>query len=311
MKIYRLILVTGFIILFLSSCLKDESFKLPYSGYVPLHLDDGWEISTPEGEDVDSELLDSAYRIIYNEDRYKLVKSLLVIRNGNIIAEAYPNDLNDLYQIQNIQSATKAITSLLTGIAFEKGLLDSLNQTLSSIYPNKFIKHQDKSHITLHHVLTMTTGIGFNNSDHTGAMYLSSNSVDYVLSLPMTNPPGYLFSYNDGNPQLISYAIQSRFGKPLSDFAEEYLFEPLGITDWIWESANEGTTFGAFSLFLKPRDMAKIGQLLLQSGNWEGRQLIDSTWISLATTEYYSYRPYWVYGYYFWLSPFENIFFYC
>lgn len=78
----------------------------------------------------------------------------------------------------------------------------------------------------------------------------------------------------------------------------------------MWESAKEGTTLGAFSLFLKPRDMAKIGQMLLQNGRWDNQQLVDSTWIALATQSHYEYRPYWVYGYYAWLSPFDDIFFY-
>lgn len=293
-----------------SSCLKDGPLKLPYNGFEPEGIGDNWIISSPENENMDSEKLETAYRIIFEEDRYRLIRSLLVIRNGKLIGEAHPHDLNDMYQVQNIQSATKSITSVLTGIALEKGFLESVSQKFSSIYPEMFTSHTDKRNITIDQVLSMSTGIGFENSDHTGEMILSDNSVEFVLSLPLIYQPGNSFNYNDGNHQLISYAIQKTYGRPMSDFAEEYLFEPLGITDWKWESAKEGTSFGAVSLYLKPRDMARIGQMLLQNGVWNNQQLVDSAWIDLATQPKHEYRPYWVYGYSFWLSPFEDIFFY-
>lgn len=291
----------------LASCIEESPFKLEYAGLEPRTLADGWVVSTPEAEGMDREVLESAYRIIHEEDRYRMIESLLVVRNGRLVAEAYPRDPDDIDRKQNIQSATKAITSLLTGIAFEEELLDSLQQTFSSIYPDRFTGHSDKADITIHQALSMTAGIAFVNSEHTGAMYLSDNSVEYVLSLPMEYSPGTSYNYNDGVPQLISYAIEQRYGRPLSEFARENLFEPLDITDWIWEAANEGTSFGAFSLYLKPRDMAKIGQMLLQDGMWNGRQVVQQSWIEVATRSHYEYRPYWVYGYYFWLSPFEDI----
>ena len=156
----------------------------------------------------------------------------------------------------------------------------------------------------------MTTGIGFVNSEHTGLLCLIDHSVEFVLSRPRVNPAGSMFDYHDGNPQLISYAIQHRYGKPLADFADEYLFKPLGITDWLWESSPDGINFGAFSLYLKPRDMAKIGQMLIQNGQWNGRHIVDSNWIDIATQAHQAYLPYWAYGYYLWVSPLEDIFYY-
>jgi CubicO group peptidase (beta-lactamase class C family) len=296
--------------LLLSSCLKEGPFKRLYEGFEPPENGDGWIISDPAAENMDPDVLENAYRIIYEENRYKLIRSLLVVRNGRLVAEAYPRDQKDMEQIQNIQSATKAITSVLTGIALEEGLLDSVSQRLSSIYPELFEDHPNKASITIHQALSMTTGIGFENSEHTALMYLSDRSVDFVLSLPRVYVPGTSYNYNDGNHQLISYAIQYRYGNSLAGFAEEYLFGRLGITDWMWESARDGISFGAFSLYLKPRDMAKIGQMLLQGGQWNGRIIVDSSWIALATRPHYQYLPYWVYGYSFWISPFEDIHFY-
>lgn len=302
---FRLLLPTGLVSLL--CCIGETPFKLEYGGYLPRTLDDGWTISTPEAEGMNGALLESAFRLIHEDDRYRMIRSLLVLRHGRIVAEAYPRDPNDIHQIENLQSATKAITSLLTGIAFEVGLLDSLGQAISSVYPERFTAHPEKAGITIHQVLSMTAGIGFENSEHTGAMYLSGNSVDYVLRLPMVYAPGTSYNYNDGLPQLISYAIERRYGQPLSEFARHNLFGPLGINEWFWDAGKEGTTLGAFSLFLKPRDMAKIGQMLLQDGTWNRVQVVPPEWIDLATQSHYEYRPYWVYGYYFWLSPFEEI----
>ena len=157
-----------------SSCLKDEPFKLYYYGFQPVDRNDGWQISTPENENMDRALLDVAYQ-----------------------------------------------------------LLDSVNQTLFSIYPEHFTNHPEKSNITLHHALTMTTGIDFYNSINTKTLYeTEKSSVEFVLSLNKKYEPGVVFKYHDGAPQLLSAAVQKRYGAPFSEFANENLFKPLGITEW-------------------------------------------------------------------------------
>jgi CubicO group peptidase (beta-lactamase class C family) len=293
------------IILCLSSCLEDEAVKPEYKGFQPLVTGDDWQVSTPSAERMDEDLLNAAYQLVFNDERFVMARSLLVLRNGKIVAEAYPNHPGDAEKMENIQSCTKSFTSILTGIALEKHYLDSLQQPLSSICPEFFQNHPDKKNITIAHALTMKSGINFENGDHTEILYRTGgSSADYVLSLPVNYQPGIVFHYNDGTPHLLSAAIQSRYGKPLSSFAGEFLFKPLGITGWKWESAKDGTTFGAFSLFLKPRDCAKFGQLLLQKGRWGNRQLVDSTWIAKATAPVVtSEGPGPAYGYYFWVYP--------
>ena len=100
----------------------------------------------------------------------------------------------------------------------------------------------------------------------------------------------------------MSKAIEVKTGKSLREYAKEKLFEPLNIQDWKWENAKDGTTFGAFSLYLKPRDFAKVGQLLLQNGMWENEQLIDSNYLSVATSHLTTSENNYPYGYYFWLD---------
>jgi CubicO group peptidase (beta-lactamase class C family) len=289
------------------SCLKDEPYKLPYSGFQPVDTGDGWIISSPEEENMDSIKLDRVFRYIYREDEYFLVRSMIIVRNGKIVAEAYPHDPDDIDQIQNVKSDTKSFTGILTCIALQNRILDSVNQKLSDVYPEYFVNHPDKKDITIKHALTMRTGCSGELKNSGYKRFFTDNSIEYSLSAPWSYKPGTTFFYTDGNPQLISFAIQKRYGKPLSEFAREYLFDPLGIVDWYWQAGKDGVTFGASNLNLKPRDMAKFGQMLLQYGRWGNIRVIDSTWVREATRPHYSSNG-WAYGYYFWIYPGENVY---
>jgi len=302
-KIYTLILLLGF----LAACMEDEPFKLSYAGFEPREINDGWLLSTPEKENVDRLKLERVFNTFYNENRFRLFRSLIIVRNGRIIAEVYPHDPNDIYKIQNVKSVTKSITSILTGIALKQNYLTSLNERLSDIYPEYFEKYTDKKEITIRHALTMQTGIYFINDIHYDDFYNADDITDYILSLPLNEPPGKVFRYGDGNPNLVSFAIQKRYGKSLGDFANEFLISPLNITEWKWETSKNGVGFGGTNLYLKPRDMAKIGQMLLQNGRWNNQQIVDSAYIAEATKE--QVKNYW-YGYYFWTFPdtFHGIF---
>jgi len=302
---FRKYVVILMLALVISSCLKDEPFKDPYEGFQPVSRNDGWMISTPENEGMDRSLVDEAYQLVYKDTRFTMARSLLIIRNGKLVAEAYPHDKADMDRIANIQSMTKSYTSILTGIALKQGILDSVNQTFYSIYPEWFSSNPEKKDLTLKQALTMTTGIDFNNSEDTRILYQTkASSVEFVLSLPENYKPGVVFHYHDGAPHLVSAAIQKRYGKPFSEFADQHLFKPLGIGDWKWEAAHDGNTFGAFSLYLKPRDVAKFGQLLIQNGNWNGQSIVDSAWIAEATKPLVNSSVLGTpYGYFFWIYP--------
>jgi CubicO group peptidase (beta-lactamase class C family) len=303
-KIFIVILIV-ILSLCQSGCIKDEPVKNIYNGYQPTSIGDDWQLSTPSVENMDEGYLNTVFQLVHSNDRFIMARSLLILRNGKLVAESYPHDPDDVNRIENIQSCTKSFTSILTGIALTKGFLDSLNQTFNAIYPDYFINHQDKKNITIENALTMKTGINFIDGDNTRPLYeTDGSSIDYILSLPKNYEPGIVYHYNDGSPQLISAAIQERYGKPLSVFANDFLFKPLGITDWKWEAANDGITFGAVSIFMKPRDIAKFGQLLLQNGKWGNEQIVDSNWIAEATKSIVTmHSPGTCYGYYFWIYP--------
>ncbi|MDP2040353.1 MAG: serine hydrolase [Algoriphagus sp.] len=289
----------------LNSCLTDEPLKLEYESFTPIALNDGWQLSNPEAENINRTKLEQAFKLVYDEQRFVMAKSLLVFRNGKLVAEAYPNNPEDIRKHNNIQSCTKSVTAMLLGVAIQQNLLTSLEGKLYDIYPSLFDTDLDKREITLSHALTMRSGIDFRNDKHTLKLYSTSkNSTEYVLSLDRKSMPGTAVQYNDGDPHLISKVIEMKSGKSLANFANEHVFEKLGISNWKWESAKDGTTFGAFSLFLTARDLGKIGQLLLQNGTWKNEQIVNASYLKSAVTHHVygdlNNKPY---GYYFWLYP--------
>jgi len=298
----KMLLYAG-LLLSCASCIKEKPIKRAYGGFTPEQLADGWTITSPEAQNMDRTILDSAYRLVFQSDRYLMAKSLLVIRNGQLVAEAYPKDANDRDAVNNIQSCTKSFTSVLTGIALKEGLLTSTDQKISEIYAEAFSPFPEKKNITIRHALTMQTGLQFDNDKNTLHLYQAENSIRFILSREKQSEPGTSMNYNDGSPHLLSAAIQKRAGLSFEQFAQQHLFSHLGIKEWKWEKSKDGINFGAFGLHLKPRDLAKFGKLLLQKGQWENRSLIDSNWIHLSTgihTYDATGRPY---GFYFWIYP--------
>jgi CubicO group peptidase (beta-lactamase class C family) len=281
--------------------ITDHDLKLAYGGYAPESIDDGWVVSTPEEEGLDAATIDEVYRELFMQDRYPTAQGLLIVRHGRLVAEAYVRDAGDRDRPHHLQSATKSITALLTGIARDQGLLHSVHTPLHDIIPHAFDDDPAKRAITVFHALTMQTGLEFDNDVNTVRLVHSGgSSLEYVLHRELVFTPGSEFYYHDGNPQLVSGVIQTLAGMSEDAFADRYLFGPLGIEDYRWERHSDGLTFGAFGLWLKPRDMAKIGLMLARDGVFEERRVVSSEWIEEATTPHTRLGDY---GYYFWLFP--------
>lgn len=289
------LLLTG--ILF-TGCLKDDPVMLDYKGITPERMNDGWEISTPLEEGFDPSKLDKVYRDVYDNSPNPNIRSLLVARNGKLIGEAYFKDPYDRERMHDIMSVTKSVTSLLAGVALEKGFIGSLNDPAYMYLSDYFDEDMMKREITLRQVLTMETGLEFDNGIHTGEMFnLKGSSLQYVLSKAVVYAPGTVWYYGDGNPQIISGIIQETTGNSLKDFADENLFRSMGISKYYWESHADGLTYGAFGLWLIPRDMAKVGQLMLDHGLWKGERLVPEQWVVESTKKQASSRDYGYYWY--------------
>ncbi|MDH5547567.1 MAG: beta-lactamase family protein [Gammaproteobacteria bacterium] len=297
----------------LVACVGEEPLKLAYNSD-PVVLSDDWTIDTPESQNIDANAIEQVYRRFFSDDEFYNGISLLVIRNGVLVAEGYARDYRDRTDYEAIQSATKSVSSMLTGIALDEGIISSLDLTLNDIYPEKFDSSSDKQSITLHQLLTMSSGIDFDNSRFTVEFLADkpNDTIRYILNKPMYNTPGAEFYYRDADPHLLSYAIQKRSGQTLAAYAQSKLFTPLNITNYQWLHDHTGITYGAYGIYLTPRDFAKLGQLMLQQGQWNGVQIIPATWVSTSTqkqidkTDTNPDTRNFDYGYYWWLIPSLN-----
>lgn len=277
----------------------------------PAETGDGWEVSNPAAEGLDPAALDQVLDLFYSEDEYRNAISLLVVRHGNLVLEAFARDPREREVKRNIQSVTKSVTSLVFGIARDQGYFPDLDQTLYSILPEKFGDNPAKRAITLRHLLTMRSGLAFDNDDFSIEMLVNRphDQARYILKKPLYATPGDSFYYRDADPQLLSSAIERVTGQTVEALAREHLFGPMGITDYFWEANVDGTSLGAHALYLRGRDLAKLGELALRHGRMgrcEGTrcQLVSEEWMDLSTARQTdSDRPAFPYGFYWWTVP--------
>ena len=285
-KIKYAILIAGFSLI-LTSCLKDDPFKIPFQSYVPSDMDDGWEIAEPASVGIDGEALKDVYRYVHAEGNVWQIRSLLVFRNNKLVAESYMKDPNDRTNLHPIWSCTKQIIGILTGIAVDKGLI-SVSDKISEHLP-KVSKHPDKSQITVENLLMMKSGINYSNDGYNGedsklAREEPDNSLDFILGLSMHSSPGTEYIYKNSDPHLLSAIIQEKVGKTTHNWAHEVLFDKIGVTRLEWRTYKDGITFGGFGILTTPREMGKIGQLVLNEGIWAEKQIVTKNWIDEMTS---------------------------
>ncbi len=238
--------------------------------------------SPPEDQGVDSDKLG---KLISHIKKNKLdIRSIIVARNDSIVLEAYFHPFSRKDKTL-VASVVKSITSALIGIAIEKGIIKDENQNISDFFPEINFKQGKggKREISIKHLLTMSSGMSWNDGTDQAEMMARSDCAGYVLSRPLTEKPGTVFNYNSGGAHLLSVVLTMASGMPTSEFAQKYLFEPLGITDFDWKVAADGVSTGGNLLFLKPIDMLKLGLLYLHGGNWEGRQVVPAAWVAEST----------------------------
>ena len=270
---------------------------------------EGWRTSTPEEQDMDSTKLDQMME--YIDEQNLTIESVVVVRNGYIVFEEYPGFLYDQDMPHVVHSITKSFVSALLGIAVEEGFIEGIEQKFVDLFPERTIENLDsrKESITLEHVLTMSVGLEWNEwrysysdprNDYLKAVYFSDDPVQYVLDLPMMEDPGVRWNYNGGTSHLLSALVAEVTGYDTLDFAQEFLFTPLGITEVRWDSDRHGIRYGGGSLYLKPRDMAKFGYLYLHNGMWDGEQIVPADFVAEATKTHHAVDAYTGYGYQSW-----------
>ncbi len=237
-----------------------------------------FERVTPESQGISSDTVAAFLRAIQKE-RTLNMHSVLLLRGGKVIAEANFGD-QDSGLWKMTFSACKSITALAIGMLIDEGKL-SLQDHVVDLFPDKTspVSRLKYKELTVEHLLTMTSGATFNEA---GAM----TETDWVRAF-FTNAPdakiGREFQYNSLNTYLLSAVVRRISGMGMGEYLRERLFEPLGITDWFWETCPEGIEKGGWGLYIGCEDLAKIGQLVLQHGVWNGKQLISRTWLDTAT----------------------------
>jgi CubicO group peptidase (beta-lactamase class C family) len=271
-----------------AACVLDGDSKL-WSSPVPIPMDDGWRVSSPAEVGLSAEVLDQIHLQLLSEDAYFGVQSLLVIRDGRLVFEAYLNTPDDRDRLNALQSATKSVTSLAFGLARDRGWFPSLDETLAEIFPDQMAGlDPKKGQITLQQLLTMRSGIHFDNSFFSYEMWVDrpDDPLRYILDKPLYADPGARFYYRDADPQLIAYALERRTGRTERELVATELLAPLAIREHHWESGYDGVTFGGYGLHLRPRDFAKLGQLMLDHGRWNGAQVLSEAWCTLSSQEH-------------------------
>jgi CubicO group peptidase (beta-lactamase class C family) len=266
-------------------------FLFPFFSYDQgpnFHLpDDNWKISTPEAQGVDSRKLLEMFQGIKATGGSDL-HSILIVKNGYLITESYLTPYHK-ETLHNIKSASKSILSALVGIALREKYLSSLDQKVSEFYP-EYVNDPQKKEITLRHLLTMTAGLAWSYDQET-ASPVSPNNLETWNLVPMRDTPGEKFEYNTMLAHMMSAILTKASGKSTKEFADSFLFKPLGISDVQWSKDNKGIYLGGAELFLRPRDMAKFGLLYLNKGVWNGQQVVPREWVEESTSPKLSIGP--------------------
>ena len=265
-----------------------------------------WPVSTPEAQGMQSQMLADMLDVI-EKNSYN-VDSVLIIRNGYLVLDAYFYPFSKGLK-HPIHSCTKSIMSALVGIAIEKGSIKSVDQPVKDFFPDKTIANMDddKKSMTLEHLLMMASGLDCKDSylyDWSGLMEMKASGdwAQYVLDLPMAGPPGTSFEYCNGVTYLLSAIIHHTTGMKTLGFARKNLFNPLGISEIVWEQSPQGIDVGYGGMWLKPHDMAKIGWLYLNKGRWGQKQIVPAAWVEASTRGHIAANPGDRYGYHWWVK---------
>jgi CubicO group peptidase (beta-lactamase class C family) len=279
---------------------------------------EAWRSSTPEEQGMDSQQLNHVTG--YINSTHVAIDSVIVVRHGYIVYELYTGVWNEEWK-HNLYSAGKSVTSILIGIALDKGFIKNVSQKVVDFFPNRTIANLDsrKMNMTLRHLLTMTTGLAWDewslpfddprNSDN--GMQSSSDAVQYILDLPMASQPGVKWVYCSGASVLLGEILAQASHYSVETFARKFLFDPLGIGDVYWLHYPGGYTSTDGGLYMTPRDDARIGYLMLNNGTWDGKRIVSSSWVAESTNTTLrqskmgnpSVDPSLGYGYQWWTFP--------
>lgn len=299
-----------------------------YTYHIPVQLDDGLSSGTLKEAGFDTaKMQDLMVRIA--QPVYRELHSILIYKDDRLVLEEYYFGNNDTINFEGgitrdrspepiwwsrkeehyIASVNKALTSTITGIALEANGLetDALLKDYLPEYASYFENDANKSSVTFHHALNMTLGFQWDewSSNDLALLWKSDDFVEFLLSRP-NKGAGTEWYYNSASPNLILKALQNMVGEPVRDWAHTNFYGKLGITDYRWQSQPDGYPEGAARMYLRPRDMLKIGVTYLNDGKWNGEQVIPASWVELCkqTQEQTSSGNY---SHFFWIRQLKGV----
>ena len=257
-----------------------------YDHILPRDRGDGWAVGTLHEVGLDPEQVKDVITAVGYGHGTSDLRSILAARRGKLVVEQYLNSYA-VETIHDVRSAGKTFTGALVGIAIDQGLIASTDVKVLDVFDRVTEVRNPgngKEDLTLEHLLNMTSGLEADANDARTAgneLHLkeADDFVRFVLDLPMSFPPGEKYVYNSAAAYLAGAAVEEASGMTLSDFADEHLFGPLGIHQYFWTKGPKNTTYGMGGLYLTARDFAKLGQLYLDDGQWNGRQVVSQDWV--------------------------------
>jgi CubicO group peptidase (beta-lactamase class C family) len=309
---------------------------LTESGSVaPPVLDDGWETGNGESVGMSLQRLDALSESLHTGE-LAAFSSVLIARRGQLVYEDYQdtamvdsaaaeNADTARSHLRNTRSATKTIVSMLIGIAIERGYLRDVSVPILSLLQGKqplYYPDPRKEAITVEDLLTMSSLLECNDENPFSRgneewMYPLEDWVQFALDLPIRgfptwatkpedDPYGRSFSYCTAGVVTLGAALERAVGQPLTEFARDHLFLPLGIKDVEWQYIPTGQAMTGGGLSMRSRDLLKLGQLYLQHGVWSGAQVIPAEWTQISTQPHAQVDETTDYGYLWWIRRFSH-----
>jgi CubicO group peptidase (beta-lactamase class C family) len=288
----------------------------------PRQGDDGWSVATAASAGLSAERL-QAMEAALRGGEFKKIGSIVIARHGSLVYENY-SDGSEATALRDTRSATKSITDILVGIAIEKGLLSGVDAPILPFFPDKQpLDNPDprKAKITVEDFLTMSSLLECDDwNDYSRGneerMYIMEDWIKFTLDLPIKgfapwakkpseSPYGRSFSYCTAGVATLGGVLERATKTPLPEFAAKNLFAPLGIQKVEWQFSSLGLALAGGGLRLQSRDLAKLGQLYMNGGAWNGSRIVSERWVKTSSQPHARIDEQTEYGYLWWLKNFK------
>lgn len=286
-----------------------------------------WVVSNPEDEKLDKNKLREAISTAAEISNFR---SILIVKNGKLVVEKYFSRKDDP-RPQHIKSITKSITSLLIGIAIDKGIIKSEKEVIKPYFPEFFSKPHDerKQNITIEQLLTMTSRLNFADSPQYSnyqdtrhwqepgswkAYWYDDNYYDRALDIDLVETDDEIVMiYSTPVCDLLTTVLKKSANMTSKEFADMHLLGPLGIKNYFWHHDSNYNYAGGHTIFMRPRDLARIGQMILDGGKHQGHQIVSEGWLEKSFSPYVSEhlkiddgKTVFDYGYLWWLGEYQG-----